>query len=240
MKRVLLFIIVALAVGALAPTTAHAAFKLRLSDGVAPPIVVTDGGFGDSNPVVGVITYNGVVGAVWNVNVTTGTSKPIVGGPGIAKLDLNSLNVTTAPGPGGSLTIDLTDTGYATPTGGQPGNLTSAIGGTTDGTVRLVQQILDPDNLEFASPLDGDEIVATHTFTPFGPGAFSDTVVIPIAAVPALYSITETVVITHPANPVTGLVTSFNMESTVVPVPGAVLLGMLGLGAAGLKLRRFA
>ncbi len=29
-------------------------------------------------------------------------------------------------------------------------------------------------------------------------------------------------------------------EITLVPVPGAVLLGMLGLGAAGLKLRRFA
>lgn len=31
-----------------------------------------------------------------------------------------------------------------------------------------------------------------------------------------------------------------NLEYTVVPVPGAVLLGILGLGAAGIKLRKFA
>ena len=31
-----------------------------------------------------------------------------------------------------------------------------------------------------------------------------------------------------------------NLEYTVVPVPGAVLLGMLGLSVAGLKLRRYA
>ena len=31
-----------------------------------------------------------------------------------------------------------------------------------------------------------------------------------------------------------------NFNDTVVPVPGAVLLGMLGLGATGIKLRKFA
>ena len=31
-----------------------------------------------------------------------------------------------------------------------------------------------------------------------------------------------------------------NVEVTVVPVPGAVLLGILGLSVAGIKLRKFA
>ncbi|MHC4168605.1 MAG: PEP-CTERM sorting domain-containing protein [Planctomycetota bacterium] len=30
----------------------------------------------------------------------------------------------------------------------------------------------------------------------------------------------------------------FNTDATMVPVPGAVLLGMLGLGVAGVKLRK--
>jgi hypothetical protein len=34
--------------------------------------------------------------------------------------------------------------------------------------------------------------------------------------------------------------TAFNVDVVPVPVPAAVLLGMLGLGAAGLKLRKFA
>jgi len=33
---------------------------------------------------------------------------------------------------------------------------------------------------------------------------------------------------------------AFRVEGTVVPVPGAVLLGILGLGVAGVKLRKHA
>lgn len=37
----------------------------------------------------------------------------------------------------------------------------------------------------------------------------------------------------------TGSSTGDTFHTSVVPVPGAVLLGMLGLGAVGIKLRRF-
>jgi len=41
-------------------------------------------------------------------------------------------------------------------------------------------------------------------------------------------------------NATTGKVTGLAQDILVIPVPAAVLLGMLGLGVAGLKLRRFA
>jgi len=53
----------------------------------------------------------------------------------------------------------------------------------------------------------------------------------------SLFSLTEIVTITHTAAYDS---TSFDAVSTVVPVPGAVLLGMLGLSVAGIKLRKFA
>lgn len=37
-----------------------------------------------------------------------------------------------------------------------------------------------------------------------------------------------------------GYITEVNFSTEAIPVPGAVLLGILGLGAAGLKLRKFA
>ena len=47
---------------------------------------------------------------------------------------------------------------------------------------------------------------------------------------------------TYSYNPVTGVETfsGNHQDQLVVPVPGAVLLGILGLGAAGMKLRKYA
>ena len=46
------------------------------------------------------VTFNGVLGAGdWIVNVTTGISKPVFpNNDGFAKMDLNSVNVTSATG----------------------------------------------------------------------------------------------------------------------------------------------
>ena len=255
MKRILLFTLV---IGLFA-VQADAGMWVSLNDGATSVIVSDEGPLDGTLGVVGAVSYNGPVGAAWIVNITSGISKPLVGGPAVATLDLSSQNVT---GGAGTLTIQLTDTDFILPTlTGLSGTLTSAIGGTTQGTVTLVEQILDPDNTEFAGllagvdpdglgpllpfladpspgpPPAGNNVVATHLTTPWGPGAFSDTVIAPIAAIPGVFSLTETVMINHTAG---GQVTSFDIESTVVPVPAAVLLGILGLGVAGLKLRKYA
>lgn len=223
MKRALLLMIVAVAVGAFAPT-AHAALWVYLDDPgtVTVPIQVVDQGLGDINPAVGVVTWSGGFDS-WVINVTTGIGKAVLG----PQLDLNSVNTSSA-GPG-TLVVKTTDTGYS-PT--QPGQLMiSSFGGTTVGTVQL-DQIFDPDNLEFANPLDGDEVVLSSPV--LGSGAFSDTQ-IGLAVPGVVYSLTEVVTINHQGPGVT----SFDAHS-IVPVPGAVLLGILGLSAAGLKLRKFA
>jgi hypothetical protein len=225
MKRILLLTVVALAVGVLT-TTVHADLALSLFDGTTT-MTLADGGVGDLSPVVGMVTFIGSIGP-WEVNVTTGTSKPIIGTPTVADLDLTSMNVTTDTA--GTLTIKLTDTGFSA--AGLDSVLKSSIGGTTAGTVDFIQ-ILDRGNNEFATG-SGSDLVSVH-LGPFSPGAFSGTGTA-AAPVSGPFSLTEVVVITQAGRGAT----SFNAESTVVPVPAAVLLGLLGMGAAGLKLRRFA
>ena len=84
----------------------------------------------------------------------------------------------------------------------------SQVGGTTDGSVQ-VTQILDPDNNEWASPLDGDEVSLVSPLS--GQGGFDSTQVAP-ASVVAPFSLTERVVVTHTA---AGQVTSFGASSQI-------------------------
>ena len=107
-------------------------FRLRIENtGLGQGAVITDNGPGDSNPLTGVITFSGSLPGGCAVNVTTGLSKPMIGGTtNIAEIDLNSVNVQTTGA--GTLRITLEDTDFIN---GANGTLSfiGGVGGTLSG-----------------------------------------------------------------------------------------------------------
>ena len=225
------------AVGALmaaSAPSAQAAFLLRLTDvATNTTVLVQDDtlagvltGSGttttaDSGAGAGMISFNGAIaGTIWNVNVTTGLSKPILGA-GPQKIDLLSVHVSS--GGSGSLRIELTDTGFVS---GIPSPyFTAAIGGTTSGSLTLNHAAVDPNNGQFANTVD----ITGGGLGPFTGGAFSGSAgnwVNVGAGVP--FSMTLSATITHVG---AGQLTSFDADISV-PEPGT--LGMFGLGLLGL------
>jgi hypothetical protein len=190
---------------------------LYLSDGVNS-VTVVDGGAGDSNPLAGVVTFNGSIGLNWTLNVTTGISKPMLGSQTQPWMDLNSVNATSKGA--GSLTIKLSDTGF----GPVSGKLTSKIGGTTQGIVTM-NTYADAGNGVFAltTPLTSQGAFGTGT----GTKAFASTASTTLnGALP--FSLTEVATITHNRQ----AVSSFNEE---LRVPDAGLtLALLGMSLIGL------
>jgi hypothetical protein len=220
--KLIILSILALAVGALSPT-AHANMMLIMDDGQGNVVSITDGDMTLDFAVDGFISYNSAVSGdigAWTATVTTGISKPILGSPVDPWMDLNTVTVSSTNA--GILTIDLIDDGFSYPFGG---SLQSLIGGTTTGKVMLTQTL---------TPETGTPV--SLTISDLGPGAFSSSQSASVLPNLGTFSLSEHVEINHSG----AGVTSFDAESRVVPVPGAILLGILGLSAAGIKLRKFA
>ena len=201
------------AAGAL--VTANSAWAvptLELSSGMTT-ITVTDGGMNDANSVAGAVTFVGQVG-VFDINVSTGITKPANGSPTAPDIDLNSANSSDSAG---TLTVRFSETDFQ---GVGPQRLGTNVGGTTQGSVSFSVDIDSGNNL-FGSTQQIANI------GPFGSGAFSGTDSDTFNLI-GPYSITQTATITHPDSK--DKTTSFDIQT--VPVPAT--LGLLGAGLIGL------
>ena len=164
--------------------------------------------------------------------MTGGFSKPLLGSPTVARIDMLSGNFSSAAA--GTLRISLTDTDFG-PIPGQDTNgliLRNEWGGTTDGSI-TAQGYLGFTNTEFDT---GG--ATTGLQGPLGPGAFADTVSVLVAPFGGAFSLTEIVEITHTAKG--PLFTSFDKSLTAVPEPSIMLLlgsGLIALGLLGRKRR---
>lgn len=201
-------------------TPAHATFMLSLeSGGMTEAVEDSDGD--------GLLSFNGSLAtSTWFVNVTTGISKPILGTEKVAKLDLNSIDVS---GSAGTLQISLVDTDYnALSTSGFDYGLFN-VGGTTDGSVAFEVYIDDANDL---NPFDGIEVYSGS----FGTGAFSDSVApytARLGSITDAFSMGIRATITHTNG---GQVTSFDGDVKAVPEP--TTLALVGIGLAGIGFAR--
>lgn len=203
-----------------APVARGDQIELSLTAGGGASVLILDGGPGDSNPAVGVITWIGAVGS-WNINVSTGMMDPAGSSPG--SIDLNSADQKL----GGNETLDIEFTRW---------NMIPLfdmfimdIGGTLVRGPLLYQAYRDQANVPFGQA----ELVGA--LGPFNTRAFSGTI-FAFPGMPAArpYSLTQRITLSAQGPESV----SFDASLQPVPEPGTGLLLGLGILAIGTFLRR--
>jgi len=217
---------------------ANAALMLELSDGVTT-VTLFDGSPLDANPTAGRVSYYGSVGG-FLVNLSTGISKPVIGGPDVAALDLSSFNVSGAAT--SLLTIRLTDTDFMQePVSGA----ISAVGGNTGGAVSI-STYADFDNTPFGTGVLLADFGTFLNNTSMAGIAFSASQISPIpdgVDISPPFSLTIIAQIMHGASwhnsSFDVAVTTFNVQNDTEAVsPGGLSAVAAGLVLFGLSRRR--
>jgi hypothetical protein len=204
----------------------HAAASIKISDGINTPIVIADGSGSDSNAATGVITWIGSIG-VFDINVTTGSTKPVLGSATLPELDLNNLSINSTGS--GNLWVEFSDTGFG-PLPPSYSSFITTVGGTSDDTTEFFSYV-DASNTLFGTATQVGNLgpyVAGQDNDPFS-GVTSGS-----ASPSSPFSMTSVAKITHGSD---GMNTSFNLNVVVVPEPLSSSLFIVG--AATLGFRRF-
>lgn len=232
-KRIFIMAIMVLAVISLIAPNTYAIPTLRLEDpGNLPAVIVQDGGGLDSNALPGVVTYIGTVpqagGGTWNINVTTGITKPAIGSPVVMQMDLNSVDATSAGG--GTLNIMFSEIDFGPGGGGFGAQIGGTMGGGAGSSVTY-DTYLDTANALFGT---SGATVSHLTSLSFNSTPFAGATSASIGPVAFPFSLTQSVTIVHTGNGTT----SFDASLCNVPEPSSalLLLGLLlgGIGGVGL------
>lgn len=203
----------------MAPLSSHATLTLTLDDlsTAGTDVTLVDGAIGDWWSGAGAVMHVGSAGG-WFLNATTGLG---VGMSDIWGIDLNTISVSSYSG--GTLRISLTETDLTYGAGG-PLSITSAIGGTTQGSVTYAAYA-DDGNTAFGK--------STQLFAGTSGGFAFSNQNSTIVDLSNPFSLTLVADITHHGVKTT----SFDFASQV-PEPSSVALFAIGLLGAGASARR--
>lgn len=162
--KITLFVSLFLGVACLAPV-ANAALTLRVEHN-GGTIELEDGAAGDMASQEGALQFMGVLGN-FDLVVTTGISKPLIGDDHNARLSMTTIRVTSEQGAEdqASLTFWLSDSDYSLKTNTSTMTLESEVSGTPDGLVEATSYY-DSNNTLFGT---GDVALEHEAF-----GANSD------------------------------------------------------------------
>lgn len=200
----------------------QAAMRLELSTTSGAFVSLTDG---DGDGIISFTNVGGPSFGSFNIQITTGFSKPAIGSPSDPQLDILNASIVNVAGASDTLTIRLTDTGF---TQSEPGELTLGAGGTAVGGISRLTFQAFKGTTEF-----GNELVSTSLLD-FNPpaAAFSGMTSQAHGGLPASYSMSLVATVTT-----TGAVGSTTFDTIAknpVPEPATIAMAITGAPLLGL------